>query len=83
MSSLASMLQEIRLAGEARREPALTAVMKRATTDLEASGILGRIPAVGDLVPAFARPNLRFDTVRLSSLLRRGPVIVSFFRGRW
>lgn len=83
MSTLAAELRRIREAGDAKRPPELTAVMKRATADLQASGITAHIPQVGDRAPLFARPDLTGATVRLSALLRRGPVVVSFFRGRW
>jgi len=76
-------LTEIREAGAAKRPPEITATMRRATEDLRASGILDRILPVGDRAPVFARPNLAGDTVRLAATLRRGPVVLSFFRGRW
>lgn len=83
MSTLASTLDGIRTAADARRDPALTAVMKRATADLAASGIVERATGVGAAAPLFARPDLSGETVRLGALLKRGPVVVSFFRGRW
>ena len=83
MNSLNEQLTALRLAKEETRDPALTAQLNRATDELQASGILAGVRAVGDQAPMFARPNLDGDTVRLRTLLRRGPVIVSFFRGRW
>ena len=83
MSTLAETLDGIRQAGDAKRPPELTAAMKRATADLETSGIMERVLRAGQLAPFFARPNLECETVRLSALLKKGPVIVSFFRGRW
>ena len=83
MGTLAAELRRIREAGEERRPPELTAIMKRATEDLQASGITGGIPQVGDAAPLFARPDLDGATVRLSAMVRKGPVVVSFFRGRW
>ena len=80
---LARRLTEIREAGAAKRPPEVTATLKRATEGLRASGILDRVPSVGDRAPVFARPNLAGDTVRLQATLRKGPVVLSFFRGRW
>ena len=68
---------------DAARNPEWTAIMDRATADLAATDILDAVPAVGDRAPLFARPNLEGETVRLYSLLKRGPVVLSFFRGRW
>ncbi|MCG8468388.1 MAG: AhpC/TSA family protein, partial [Gemmatimonadetes bacterium] len=67
---------------EAARPPELTAILNGATEDLRASGIVERAAGVGDRAPLFARPNLKGETVRLRALLKSGPVVVSFFRGR-
>ena len=83
MSTLAQTLKRIREAGAARRDPAITSILVRGTADLKASGIVDGAVQAGDSVPLFARPNLSHDTVRLGRVLRRGPAVVSFFRGRW
>lgn len=83
MESLNERLTASRIKAESSRDPAVTALMHRATDDLRASGIMAGVPAVGDAAPHFARPDLDGETVRLSTLLERGPAIVSFFRGRW
>ena len=83
MQSLNDRLTAIREAGEAKRPDEINERVHRATAELRASGILDGVPGSGDRAPLFARPNLRGDTVRLSSRLRKGPVLLSFFRGRW
>ena len=83
MESLNARLAALRAEKEEARDPSATALMTRATDDLRASGILDGVPSVGETAPLFARPNLDGTTVRLQTLLRRGPVVVSFFRGRW
>ena len=83
MTKLYEQLTALRVAKEETRDPVLTAHLNRATDELQASGILAGVRSVGEQAPMFARPNLDGDTVRLRTLLRRGPVIVSFFRGRW
>lgn len=80
---LARRLTEIREAGAAKRPPEVTATLKRATEELRGSDILEGVPAVGDRAPVFARPDLAGQTVRLQAVLRNGPVVLSFFRGRW
>ena len=57
--------------------------MDRATAELKATDILDGVPGVGDPTIDFALPNLEGGTIRLSSLLTKGPAVVSFFRGRW
>ncbi len=83
MSTLAETLDRIRNTGAAKRDPAVTAVLRDCTADLAASGITDDIVKAGDRAPLFARPNLEHRTVRLARLLQDGPVVLSFFRGRW
>lgn len=80
---LCRRLAEIRAEKEAARPAAATAIMAAGTEALRASGILDRLPRVGDRAPLFARPSVAGPTVRLKTLLKRGPVVLSFFRGRW
>lgn len=80
---LCRRLAEIRAEKEAARPSAATAVMNAGTETLRGSGILDRVPRVGDRAPLFARPSVAGPTVRLKTLLKRGPVVLSFFRGRW
>jgi hypothetical protein len=59
------------------------AVMHRATDDLRASGILDRILKAGNNAPEFTLPNTRGENVSSAGLLRRGPLVVTFYRGLW
>jgi hypothetical protein len=76
-------LRAIREAGEAKRPPEITARIHHATDELRDSGILDGVPRPGDRAPLFARPDLSGDTIRLRARLKNGPVLLSFFRGRW
>lgn len=55
----------------------------RALAALADSGITERALGVGDVAPDFELPNAFGDQVRMSDLLDKGPVIVSFYRGQW
>ena len=57
--------------------------MERGVEDLRASGIMGRIVKVGQPAPAFTLPNAAGREVSLADLRARGPVVLSFYRGRW
>ena len=83
MPTLNERLSALRAEKDAARDPAATALMNRATEDLRASGIMTGVLGVGDRAPRFARPDVEGASVRLESLLRKGPVVASFFRGRW
>ncbi|MDT0630563.1 peroxiredoxin-like family protein [Rubrivirga sp. S365] len=43
----------------------------------------GRALGVGDQAPDFVLPNAMGQDVRLSELLDRGPVVLTFYRGAW
>lgn len=83
MTELNARLAALKAEKDAARNPDWTAIMDRATADLAARDILDGVPRVGDRAPYFARPDLDGDTVRLSALIKDGPLVVSFFRGRW
>ncbi len=71
-------------ARSARRAPSQTfALYDSAIADLRKSGILDRALNVGDTVPDFALQNPLGDTLTLSGLLRKGPVIIVWYRGGW
>ena len=44
---------------------------------------IARAKTAGDHAPEFELPNARGERVSLTSMLRRGPVVLSFYRGGW
>jgi peroxiredoxin len=57
--------------------------MHRATAELIASGAADRALKAGDRAPSFALKDPEGNLVQSTALLRRGPLIVSFYRGVW
>ena len=49
----------------------------------DASGARERTLKVGDKAPDFALPNADETLVDSRALLARGPLVVTFYRGRW
>ncbi len=68
---------------EAQAPAEALAIMHRATRELADSGILDKAVKVGERAPAFALENTSGEPVSLESLVARGPVVLSFYRGKW
>jgi hypothetical protein len=81
--TLAERLDSIREGAKARIPAEARAVMERSTEDLRASGIMDRVAKVGQPAPDFTLPNTDGKMVALRELVARGPVVLSFYRGRW
>jgi hypothetical protein len=81
--SLEEKLAAIREMASTRIPPEVRAVMHKSTEDLRASGIMSRVARVEAVAPDFTLPNMAGQPVTLARLLARGPVVLSFYRGRW
>ena len=81
--TLQDQLDRLREASKARIPAEARAVMERSVADLRASGIMSRITKVGQPAPGFTLPNAAGHKVSLADLRARGPVVLSFYRGRW
>jgi len=81
--TLTEQLQGQRKILRQKIDPATTAIMDRATVDLQASGIADGVVGEGQTAPDFELPDAKGGTVRLSEKLQGGPVVVSFYRGQW
>jgi hypothetical protein len=81
--TLQEKLDTMREASKTRIPPEARAIMQRSVDDLRASGIMNRVARVGQTAPDFTLPNADGRSVSLKELLARGPVVLSFYRGRW
>ena len=80
--SLKQELAEYR-AGWFKRVPAeRQAIMERHIAQLR-NGLAKTAFKVGDRAPSIVLSNARGETVDVSALLKKGPVIVTFYRGGW
>jgi peroxiredoxin len=65
-------------------QPERLAITDAAVHDLHATGIEDRILSVGAIAPSFSLPDaINGRLVHSADLLALGPLIISFFRGRW
>ncbi len=81
--SLQDELNALKAKSETRIPAEILVVMHRATEDLEKSGLKDKVLKVGDRAPDFSLKDTEGSIVSLSSLLERGPVVLSFYRGGW
>ena len=58
-------------------------IMRRATEDLRSSAIMEGVVKVGDPAPQFELQNAAGNRIRLKDLLSEGPLVLSFYRGKW
>ena len=83
MGKLTERLARLREAAKKSLSPEIPEHMHQATEELRASGQADKALNEGDRAPDFELPDSQGKIVRLTDLLARNPVIVSFFRGHW
>jgi hypothetical protein len=69
--------------GLSAQAPEASAAIHGYIEDLRATGIEDRVIRVGAPAPGFALEATDGRIVSLDSLVRQGPVILTFYRGRW
>lgn len=83
MAHLQEQLDQITQNTRRLVQPERLVVIDRAVEELFASGIEQQILPVGAKAPAFELPDAAGRMVRSEDLLALGPLVISFFRGRW
>jgi peroxiredoxin len=63
--------------------PERVRVYEESIDRLRDSGVAQQALNVGDQAPAFELPNASGDIVSLAELLKRGPVVLTWYRGGW
>ncbi|MBX2863222.1 MAG: AhpC/TSA family protein [Leptolyngbyaceae cyanobacterium MAG.088] len=81
--SLADQLADQRAGFQQQAPQDVQDAMAAATDALEASGLATQALTVGDTAPNFELPDATGKVVRLSELLKQGPVVINFYRGEW
>jgi peroxiredoxin len=81
--SLREQLAEYRAGWYKRVPPERQAIMQRHIDQLRAGAIARNMLKVGDCAPAIVLTNAKGQTVDVARLLKKGPLIVTFYRGGW
>ena len=63
--------------------PEALEIMHKATEDLRSSGITDRALKIGDRGPGFELKNTEGNLVRSYDFLETGPMVLTFYRGKW
>lgn len=82
MTTLADTLKETH-ANITASMPEKAAIFDADTDALVDTGIANGALKVGEKAPAFSLPNQVGESIVLSELLKKGPVVISFYRGSW
>jgi peroxiredoxin len=80
--SLKEQLADLRAGSLKRVPPERQTTIERHIEELR-DGLAKRALQVGDLAPEIVLTNAKRETVDVGMLLKRGPVIVTFYRGGW
>ncbi len=83
MTTLKERLDRIREGFEAQAPAEALEVIHRSTRTLVESDIMNQVPEVGSRLPAFELQDTEGKLVRSADLLERGPLVATFYRGRW
>ena len=82
-SPLADALEAKAAESAGMMPPEVLALFKKAGEELAASDVMKQALAVGGTAPDFALPDGLGKPVSLATLLKKGPVVVAFYRGKW
>ncbi len=81
--SLQDKLDDVKKEFESSAPAEALTIMHRVTEDLQNSGIMDHVLKVGENAPGFTLPDVQGQMVSSSDLLRKGPLVISFYRGVW
>lgn len=76
-------LEKIKQRIEGNMPPAYLKIMHQATEELQQSGIKDGVLRVGDKAPVFTLVNQEGNLVSSKSLLEKGMLVLTFYRGVW
>ena len=81
--ALQEKLDKLKADFEAKAPKDALEIMHRATDDLRSSGIMQQVLKNGDKAPEFGLKNADENMIHSKDLLASGPLVLSFYRGRW
>ena len=81
--NLTQQLEQTAAQSAAKSPDEIKKIMFDAIAELKKSAIINSALKVGDRIPAFSLPDVKRGLISSSELLKKGPLIVTFYRGGW
>lgn len=81
--SLQQKLDQMKQEFVAGADPEILKTMQESTAKLISSGILDRTLKAGSRAPDFTLQDAGGKTFESSTLLKKGPLLITFYRGVW
>lgn len=81
--SLEKALESIRAASAEKMPEGIRLTLQKATDKLRGSGILKKVLKAGQVLPDFTLQNQNNEPVSSASILEKGSLILTVFRGHW
>lgn len=80
---LEEKLGDLRENSKTKFSPEIAEKMHRATKELRESEIMQTALKVGDKMPPFSLPNTKGKIISSTNALKKGNLVVTFYRGVW
>jgi hypothetical protein len=81
--SLKEKIEALKAASAQKIPPEAREVMGNAIAALKNSGILDSVLKTGDSAPPFVLQNAEGVAVNSADILKKGPMVLAFYRGAW
>jgi hypothetical protein len=81
--SISEQLTARREAFQAKAPAAALEITRDAIEKFKESGALAKALNVGDTIPEFSLEDALGEMVNISDILKKGPVVLVFYRGNW
>jgi len=81
--SLKEKIEALKAASAKKMPPEALEVIGNAVASLKNSGILDRVLKTGDRAPQFELQNAEGVAVNSADILKKGPMVLTFYRGAW
>ena len=83
MTPLQKKLDALSASSADKMTPEIVEAMKEGFNELNERKVLDKALNLGDRAPAFVLPDSRGVAVSSEKLLAMGPLVITFYRGKW